>query len=722
MSYLSAVNDKGETVVFDNQESLGGLFIAALADKIAANEAAGKNAFADIDFPEISDDAAVFDVAMRSMAQINNAGNGHALRDYLADANNNSASLLNFINAGQAVSRMHMHSSNNDTLDKQIYEGLKNRRETSDKEKYEKRFDGVPFETVIAKVAYCQRSGLSVRGDEIDYLREQMTKGAKITSKTAALLPDVLSNRDLMSSLGRDNINQMLLTADFGKLDDQEKNRLMQKATEQRIMTAQEYCDSMPTGSLAFADLAKRENVTAEEIRDNFYLKRDKKNNDSDNAELHYAMSKVCKSGEVSAAYKKCYDNLTLDGFENGLWGNSNRSEISEAYAANPERIFDAVEKGKISFNSDKDPLKSVVVDAYAANPEHLKKFGMKIPEELMSDLAKKPEITNSPDFKFLFGRRSEEFPDIKFDKTAALEEVARKGFSAGYAAEAFVGDVKKELDAGKAEIEEKKQKFAKCDEATKQLERLIAEDKALENMGALLAKVPDTEQQRLIDAAMGKEVKPLVSDVQKSSGLKRFFMGKTKRRQEDKKVAEAQERCNHINSVTAQFAQEFKDSPLLQKLSGNNTGELRNQAYEKQYAAYMGAYGEASSKRDHYISPDFMLKQLQGERDNAEKAIAPYNSLEKAYQKASAKLDYQYNLQKEARETSGTKDVEYDSGFNMLEEKEKMRAEHPEMSARELYGALRQKRELAAKAPDKPVKMDINAAQMSKIKTSSRE
>lgn len=355
------------------------------------------------------------------------------------------------------------------------------------------------------------------------------------------------------------------------------------------------------------------------------------------------------------------------------------------------------------------------LADAYAANPERLKNLGMEIPGSLADKLFDKPEIANNPDFKFVMAVKAPWRPEI--DKQTLLNEVAERGFDAGYGAEAFVSAVRKDLEKGRADYESNKKVATNYEANVKRDAELKKEVDIQEGMYNMLCAcdmqnrdtIGDMDyvqlQQRMVDAAMGKEVPPLTCPLKKSSPFKRLFMKKSDKVAEDKRIAEEQAVYARINAQTAEFVAKYANSPLLPPTAGGPASELDEQL---------------RTKRDEISRLQWPITNYKYNKEQINTAIQTYEKLEASCQKASNKLDYQYNVQKDARETSGTKDVQYDSDFNTLAEKEKLRAEHPEMSARELYGALRQMRAAKAKAPDTAVK--LTTQQMSKLKAETRE
>lgn len=696
MSYLSAVTDKGENITFNTEESLvnpngmGGqsydwLFREALIKKVQENEAAGKSAFADIDFPDLSAPTKNYYAAGAAMEILTDKRLKDKLLDYLADSKNNPEPLLKFINGGMEAFDF-LGWSTKKTLNDVVHNALKRRVNFGTN-----WLNGVPLETLVRDAAASERDPL-LNYVSADWMAKRLAAGEKVTCKTASSLTDMLKNSWNTSRLSKELL-PLLQTADVSKLSDEEKNRLAQMVQGQHLISSQRYYDFVPAGNLAFADLTKRSNVTFAEVADNYHLHHSKADSeDNDKLYMFNAMKDVYRQGEATAAYKKLYENLLLDCYESG--------RLREGW--NFER--------------------SSAANAYAANPERLQKLGMNIPVELVVHLLKKTEITDSPNFKFVLGCKSKDYPNWKFDKVAALNEVAEKGFGAGYAAEAFVSSIKKELDEGKSLNDFRKKavaenhnnnaeniKLGREIEILREMERMMREccnQKYNNYTNKKAVDIDDVElQRRMLDAAMGKRVPPLVCSAKKSSGLKRMFMSKRDKTAEDKLVAAEHAAYDAVNKLTAQFAHDFANSPLLPKDAQSPASYLYN------------------ARRDRELKSQDLSQSIRlFESRNAERLseINAYDSLEAAYQKAAAKLEYQYNLQKEARETSGVKDAEYDSDFNSLEEKEKLRAEHPEMSARELYGVLRKKRNLEAKSPDKPVK--LTTRQMSKLKSESRE
>ena len=178
--------------------------------------------------------------------------------------------------------------------------------------------------------------------------------------------------------------------------------------------------------------------------------------------------------------------------------------------------------------------------------------------------------------------------------------------------------------------------------------------------------------------------------------------MSSQKKQEEQKQIAEKQKIIEEINKLTNLFASSNKGNENLTPTT--TIQNLQTQLYQIQN----------EQRNQHREIFDY-------ERSSLEAKVKNYDELNNLCQNARQKLEYQMNLKRDARETSGTKDAEQDTGVYTLAEKEKLRKENPNASIREIYEKLRNLQGVKRHAPDKPVQKTTLTPQMTQTKGNGR-
>ena len=659
-------------------------FIEALETRIIANNEAGKPPFDGIDFPDMS--GGYF--------------NSHILADRLNDNKT-------FIKALETQCR-----GQNDP--KKVLDFIGSLDLTKVLDKSEKEYDqglfGVLYDrtskdksnltasTATWAIAFATKhnepGNFGWFSDEIERFEEN---SEKLEGESVKALEHLLKRNDYLHL----NISYMagvLERSDLQSLDDASKKRLEEVISSGHSFDRKiekpldHYIENSPVTNLSEEAFLKRKNITLEDVQTYYGIRGE--------------------PSPTNLLYKLDYtkENNELENFTESM--NKLRGELAVKYImeTEPEQV-DYQIVGKFS----KD-----ICQGFKDNPEALKKLGVTIPSSVVDVLEKDEHfkhdiqfIAGTKEVSSVFGNRNSLEKSIDL-----LNQVAEKGFSAGYGAEMIVLKAGKVLEEKRSEYELAKKNLQtvlkKREEYNQAKERFDILDKVKQDIGTYLYKDEKIFQQldpslnkeeilkMAIDKAKGKDVKKMECTDKPTKGLKRLFMSKAKKEKEQKDIKAKEEAYSAINRFVEDMGNKWKDTKTVNLLDGCSIDTV-NKQWSEDYE-YI-EYNRSTVEHSKWTEKD------------ARKLVEEFEKMETAQKAAQTKLDYQVTIAKTARETSGVKDIETKTGFDAMEVKAQLRAENPNMSVRDLYASMKEIRdkgeysaEIKVKAPkDDKVKNDIN-------------
>ncbi len=687
MSYIT-LPDGTDAADFDSLYGREWKFIYALEDKIKANTNAGKPPFDGIDFPETckSIDANTLNFLAKAL---NKSETFVSAMKTACASKNAQKNVFNFIGKLDFTEVL-KDEKNEANILKIIHNNIRHGDNKN-----------LTASTATWAMAYAATNELIGNYDEMgdethpyykitqfDENKEKLEYGSP---KALTIIAEKSSTQNIAL------IKDVLKRSDLSELDDGTKSKLEKmiqyswndKRQEEKFNL---FLESSPVTNLSEKAFLKRKNITLEDVQ------------------TYYDKNNWNKLSPTNLLNKLDYakENNKIENFTESM--NKIRGELAVKYIMETEQVdHNIVNK----FSKD-------ICQGFKDNPEALKKLGVEIPYSVIDTLKKDEHFKN--DIQFIDGAKNVSiaftYKDHYEKSIDLLNQVAEKGFSAGYGAEMIV------LKAGKV-LEEKRSKYElakknlqtvlkKREEYNQAKERFDILDKVKQDIGTYLYKDEKIFQQldpslnkeeilkMAIDKAKGKDVKKMECTDKPTKGLKRLFMSKAKKEKEQKDIKAKEEAYSAINRFVEDMGNKWKDTKTVNLLDGCSIDTV-NKQWSEDYE-YI-EYNRSTVEHSKWTEKD------------ARKLVEEFEKMETAQKSAQTKLDYQVTIAKTARETSGVKDIETKTGFDAMEVKAQLRAENPNMSVRDLYASMKEIRdkgeysaEIKVKAPkDDKVKNDIN-------------
>ncbi len=199
-------------------------------------------------------------------------------------------------------------------------------------------------------------------------------------------------------------------------------------------------------------------------------------------------------------------------------------------------------------------------------------------------------------------------------------------------------------------------------------------------------------------DKAQQKNVTLFESKEQPTKGIKRLFMSKKEKQAEAKRIEEKKKAYENANKFINQFASKYQNDPIIREV---NSFKLAQELWADAYSA-----------KESYDGGKFVY--FDKEKNAYE--ISEFEKLEALYKPAQEKIQSQLHeevqLKQTARETSGVKDIENNTGVDILSLKEEIRNNAPsgkDMSSKELYQAMMKMRGLGKATEHSSSKQDFS-------------
>lgn len=671
MSYLT-LDDGTDAADFDSLYGREWNFIYALEDKIKANTNAGKPPFDGIDFPETGKSIGANTLNFLAKALNKSETFVSAMKTACA-SKNAQKNVFNFIGKLDFTEVL-KDEKNEANILKIIYNNIRHG--------YNKNLTA---STATWAMAYAATNGLIGNYDEMgdethpyykitqfDENKEKLEYGSP---KALTIIAEKSSTQNIAL------IKDVLKRSDLSELDDGTKSKLEKmiqyswndKRQEEKFNL---FLESSPVTNLSEKAFLKRKNITLEDVQ------------------TYYDKNNWNKLSPTNLLDKLDYakENNKIENFTESM--NKIRGELAVKYIMETEQVdHNIVNK----FSKD-------ICQGFKDNPEALKKLGVEIPYSVIDTLKKDEHFKN--DIQFIDGAKNVSiaftYKDHYEKSIDLLNQVAEKGFSAGYGAEMIVLKAGKVLEEKRSEYELAKKNLQtvlkKREEYNQAKERFDILDMVEQDIGTYLYKDENFFQQldpslnkeeilkMAIDKAKGKDVKKLECTDKPTNGLGKLFMSKDKKEKEQKNIKAKEEACNIINQFVESLSSKLKNTET--KFEANNPTKLLEDCsidtVKKQW-----------SEDYEYIQDNrSTVEHSKWTEKDARKLVEEFEKMETAQKSAQTKLDHQVTITKTARETSGVKDIETKTGFDAMEIKAQLRAENPNMPVRDLYASMKEIRD----------------------------
>lgn len=645
-------------------------FIRDIEGKIRENIAAGKAPFDNINFPDMQ----LSRQMSHEMGLLLTESEifREALKKQIAGRQYNPEKVLNFLSGFQFDT-----SKKKNPLLTAIHKGLETRSDS------EQAMKDIPLDTFIRDASFIkdndnlnEPTAFLRTYDYQGVIEHRIEKGDEISPHTATALADILANnknfylndRNLMS------LSPAIFKSDLSSLPDEQKD-IIEKGVSSCGQLKQPYRQLSSANNLSEQSFLLREGLSAEEIR-GFYLQHNGR-------------------------------RLTDQELYHRIGNNESMAAIRGELAVQLLKNFN--EKPELASRPGSSPLGSYILSnglkeediqtGYRNNPAMLREYGIALPDEIAHIVKKDEKLSQNPEFKYIIEAQTYRFASADEMSSSvsphkellvSLQKIADQGFAAGTGVEMLLNKAREEL-LKHEDIPASKQQLAQAIQNKQMREETVSRRDALRNMSQYLQPLEDEtsikaycdaagiSKEQLakiaIEKAMGKEVSLPAYVPQRTSGLKGFFASRQKKLAEEKNIRETQESFAKIKTAIDSFAERHKKNPLLAQYPSAEDIKRQLQTDSK--------YLEQNPQSQGL--PDWEQKKW-------ENRIANYEELKEATTKASAKLEYELSLKRSARETSGIKDAEHNTGVFTLEEKAKLRKENPNIQPRALYGKLQDK------------------------------
>ena len=532
----------------------------------------------------------------------------------------------------------------------------------------------MPLSCMMWKNAYKCQFGRNYGGGSCDFgykedIANRVNAGERLEGSSAQALRFIFKEGEgyrYFSSDDLKTISPLLENSDLSRLSEKDKQHIETLMNGSKL---NDYVEKSLVTNLSQEALLKRKNITLEDLQT--YYGR---NIERSSLELY---GFACKAGKDNEAMNKVRGELAIkitnENIANGKYNDSNvRLDVGE-----------------------EDLLRG-----YKDNPEALRALGVKLPVQIV-DLVKDDEQLKK-DVQFIDGARhlyGLQGQEQTFEKELnLLNQIAEKGFEAGYGAELTLLTMGKVLDEQRAKYESskynleiklpKRDKYEQVSERYNVLSEIRNDSWNLDDLKEI-GLTRDDILRMAIDKTLGKEVKKMECTDKPTDGFKGMFMGKKAKAEELAEIAAKQEACERVNMFVEKFSHKYRNYNNFEvvKYPENNPKALLAQystieEIKKQVNEDV-QYKEANKFDPHYFSES-------EDKRNVER----FEKIEAVYRAAQEKVEYQANIARTAYETSGVKDMEANTGFDAMAVKAELLKENPELSVRDLYAKVKEIRD----------------------------
>jgi len=490
----------------------------------------------------------------------------------------------------------------------------------------------------------------------------KMSQGEVIEPKVTKVL---VRNLDKMEERDVEALYPVLLKSDFSQLSDEDKDKIL--AAVQRIPEKgkeQEFINQTAIENLSYKSFLRKTNMTFDDAKS--FLGRGGSFEESDKyyaqrlSDLYQELHKAPKENDAVAAI---------------------RGQI----AANVEcRHIPGVHV------TEEDFLRGV-----RDNPDALKAQRPNLSTRVLYMLSRDENLSKDPNFKFLVDRREELKPYVAHrslehvDALPVIEQnlasVAREGFSAGYGAELVIQDADRYLAENRSNIEKDYQVVMANAKIEQEYSQIKEETTPLVELNAAAWRAPYNRHSEkwgyskevLFEMAKAKaletkEVAPLKYEAKKMLGIP--LPGEK----------EKEEFFREANKYIDGFAKAYSKNKLLEKYQDLSLQKLDQQRWHHVEVVQNGLSG----MEGYNYSASLRAEDIVGLKEQCDRIGALKDQ-------AQRKLEMQMEASKVSHRegTSGRKDTQENTGFDLLAEKGKIREQNPELSVRDLYAATIDKR-----------------------------
>ncbi len=686
MSYITLKDERGNDIEIKTAEDLLSLnghphekYREALLEKIKENRSQGKEPFDSVDFPDCSQKSFGMNIAIITNDEEIKAAIIEQVSKY------DSSKLEKFL------LEQNVPSAWNTGLEEGIKLALFSSSVTNKKS----------LDAMIITSAKLMSKDLhkALPINEVDnatyghYVEKRLEAGDKISQASARAIIDLLPEKPDWS-VNKANYMSMdfikynkelvpqLMDLDLREFDDKEKKKMEDTIVFAGELNQQDYINKAQPQNLTRESFLKRTTMTLEDVKT--YIGH------GYSTDQAYLLLKQASTENDAVA--KIKGQIVVEALDPR--NNTEESLKNQTYKYSKEDIL----------------------RGYKDNPEALKAFEPTIPLFIVQVIKEDETLMNNPEVKFLIESQNLGEHDI-MSSEASLKEIAEKGLESGFRADLITTKVGDYLNKHREEIEKLKKSHELCLEKETNAEAIRAKHQEIEKLRRFIYDegvrgdfVSLSEVTKLALAkAQGKEVKPFVLDEEQTKGLKGLFMKKSEKEAEAKRIAKKKTEYEAANKFINEFSNKYKDSPLVEGLTKiEDIERLYNASYQQNERYDGGRY-------------------TYHDKESTAQKIADFEKLEALYKIAQEKIDYQVNIEKTARETSGVKDVEEGKGVDVLSLKEQIRENVPgskEMSVRTLYNTMQEMRGLGKATPHTSSKQDFSSAtvDLNKIKEKSTE
>lgn len=316
--------------------------------------------------------------------------------------------------------------------------------------------------------------------------------------------------------------------------------------------------------------------------------------------------------------------------------------------------IAQAVKEGKADFQNREYELGKLkyadIIAGYKKYPDALKELGVNMPDVVAIALNKDSSFDENADVKFVVKTMATNADTYE----QSMQQIAEKGFKAGYGAEKMVYKFKKYLN----NLEKLKAVHQELD---------AFRNEAIKRIGRIFSPELNISAQSVVDAALakahGENYTPFRPE-KRVSILKGFIIGWKNRAVKNAAIKKQEQKCKAVNKLVDEFAERCKKSSVLH--------DYKNYADIKRYL-------NSGKTADDY-----------------EKLSAKFLTL---YQNACKTLLKQTETARTAYKTSGLYNTENDVGIDVIAAKAEVREKNQKISVRELY---EKSGLIATKSPEK--------------------